>query len=1278
MVAAARVSRAVATAATPVVQRAPAPPKPTTTTPPRRAPVDPRFSTVLQARSLQVSSPSDPAEKEAESTAKKVVSMPAPTATVVAGSGGGVQRRPIVDEEKKVGSKLDPQRIGRAASTLRVARATELTPRIARKIGDHGGQGTNVAAEINGAKGGGAPLPASVRSFMEPRFGADFGKVRIHTGARAAKLGRELSAQAFTVQEQIFFGKDRFRPETREGKELIAHELTHTIQQGSAVQRSADVSVTERSTPHVQRLGMSDVLDFFADKANMIPGYRMFTIVLGVNPINMSAVDRSAANILRAIVEFLPGGGLITQALDAYGVFDKVGNWIETQLASLGLSGATIKQAVTDFIGSLGVSDLFSPGDVWDRAKRIFTTPIDRIISFVKSLAVTVLKFIKDAILRPLAELAAQTPGWDLLCAVLGRNPITGDAVPRTAETLIGGFMKLIGQEEIWENIKKGNAIARAFAWFQSALSGLLGFVQQIPGLFLAAVQSLEIADIVLLPRAFVKVGRAFGGFFVQFMSWAGSTIWDLLEIIFSVVAPGVMGYVRKAAAAFKKIIKDPIGFVGNLVKAGKQGFSQFAGNFVGHLKKSLIGWLMGALRGAGIYIPQALTLVEIGKCVLSIAGISWPQIRAKIVKALGSNGETIMKVLETGFDIVVALVKGGPAAAWDVIKDKLSNLRDLVLQAIIDFVKDRVITAAVTKLVSMLSPAGAFIQAIIATYNTIMFFVERLRQIAQVVASFIDSISAIANGVIAAAANRVEQTLGGLLTLVISFLARLAGLGKVSDFVVAKIKAFQERVDKALDKAVTWIVERGKAVFAKLKGKKDGELAPIAKQMAEKGWASASKASKSQLQREAAIKGLLKEAESGAPAGAKAKVDLKTSGTTWQVTATVSKDGKQGTATAGSGWIAEDLQGKPAFAGQNLASFHQKLITDAVAQLSAGSGEKPLRESYDEKVALAKQIEQRGQGQIAERMKGIKFTIELEPFAKVEGDRAIETTLTIAPNKERLKANVPAAAAAGLEPLRKALEASKILGKQQPSVDRILRVCEKIAKKNGATVAVQNRNAAAPTSPVAFMVVFTVGADKLELPVERTSSGPECASCEGPAGTTTPHNYVAEKDLRAAITLALTSVVGALTAKVADDNGVVKDLSDHTLIVEILGRASVGGQAVSQGTFQKQCARCEGQVAGVPGHGTFSLVQRVRNAQAAGAAAKPEDVGRQFGGTAATPTEAAELTKMKIKRMANDIGSVISRFAARKPLYAVAKTLNGSVAAVTSCIEAEAWRRAK
>lgn len=758
--------------------------------------------TVQRQSTMRVSSPRDPAEREAETTARKIMRMATPEVAVATGVGDAPLRR-----------KLESPYIARFSDSIRLMRQHTAPP-----AGPHRGEGAptvnaNLAAEIAQSQGAGSPLPAGVRRLMEPRFGADFSKVRIHTGDRAAQLSRQVSAQAFTVGNQIFFGKNQFRPDTPEGQELIAHELTHTLQQGAvqqgpAVQRREDVTVTEQASPHVQRLGVSDALDYFADAANAIPGYRMFTVVLGINPINMSRVDRSPANVLRAIVEFLPGGNLITRALDNYGVFDRAGGWIAQQLGTLGLSGSTIRDSINRFLDSLGWRDIFNLRGVWERARRIFTEPIDRILGFVRSLFGAILRFIRDAILRPVAELASRTRGWNLLCAVLGVNPITGEAVPRSAESLIGGFMKLIGQEEIWENIKRGNAIARAWSWFQSGLGGLLAFVRQIPQRFVQAVMTLEIEDLVLLPRAFARVAGVFGDFIGHFLSWAGNTAWELLEIIFSVVAPSLMVYLRRAAGAFRTILQNPVGFVGHLVRAAVQGFRQFASRFLTHMRASLIGWLTGALSGANIYIPQALTLRELIRFVLSVLGLTWQNLRQKFVRVIG---EPAMRALETGFELVTALVTQGPAAAWEKLQEGLSNLREMVLEQIMSFVHDRVVTAAVTRLLSMLSPAGAFIQAIIATYNTVMFFVERLRQIAQVAVSFIDSLAAIAAGNIAAAANRVEQTMGGLLTLVISFLARIAGLGRVTDAVTNVVNRVRQPIDRALDRVVEWIIAQAR-----------------------------------------------------------------------------------------------------------------------------------------------------------------------------------------------------------------------------------------------------------------------------------------------------------------------------------------------------------------------------------------------------------------------------------------------------------------------------------
>jgi hypothetical protein len=89
--------------------------------------------------------------------------------------------------------------------------------------------------------GGGSPLPPSVRSKMEPRLGADFGGVRVHTGGESAEAAKSFGARAFTVGDDVHFNAGEFAPGTKEGDKLLAHELTHVVQgQKSGVQRKAE------------------------------------------------------------------------------------------------------------------------------------------------------------------------------------------------------------------------------------------------------------------------------------------------------------------------------------------------------------------------------------------------------------------------------------------------------------------------------------------------------------------------------------------------------------------------------------------------------------------------------------------------------------------------------------------------------------------------------------------------------------------------------------------------------------------------------------------------------------------------------------------------------------------------------------------------------------------------------------------------------------------------------------------------------------------------------
>lgn len=92
----------------------------------------------------------------------------------------------------------------------------------------------DVESRIDASRGRGAALPPEAREHMESRFGFDFSRVRVHTDAASHALNRDLDALAFTVGADIYFGPGQFQPATRTGQRLLAHELTHVVQQGPA------------------------------------------------------------------------------------------------------------------------------------------------------------------------------------------------------------------------------------------------------------------------------------------------------------------------------------------------------------------------------------------------------------------------------------------------------------------------------------------------------------------------------------------------------------------------------------------------------------------------------------------------------------------------------------------------------------------------------------------------------------------------------------------------------------------------------------------------------------------------------------------------------------------------------------------------------------------------------------------------------------------------------------------------------------------------------------
>jgi len=188
-------------------------------------PVHPLRAPVVQAK-LFIGEAGDPLEREADEVAAAVLDSDEDCSSISCAPANwrALQRVPI--------SPYDDEDIQVEPANEAEEEEAEMlqTKAFGASTSGHG----DMSAGLNALRGGGSALPGSLRSLLEPRFGYDFGKVRVHDNGEAAHLAASLNARAFTSGRDIVFGGAQFSPETIEGRRLLAHELTHVVQQGQA------------------------------------------------------------------------------------------------------------------------------------------------------------------------------------------------------------------------------------------------------------------------------------------------------------------------------------------------------------------------------------------------------------------------------------------------------------------------------------------------------------------------------------------------------------------------------------------------------------------------------------------------------------------------------------------------------------------------------------------------------------------------------------------------------------------------------------------------------------------------------------------------------------------------------------------------------------------------------------------------------------------------------------------------------------------------------------
>ncbi|BAZ31240.1 hypothetical protein NIES4074_37120 [Cylindrospermum sp. NIES-4074] len=222
---------------------------------------------------LTIGAPGDKYEQEADSMAERVMSMDAPT----------VQQQPIGHQGKQPEESIQRQPIATSITPL-VQRFTGVIQRLTEEklqakaaIQTKGEGGASPATpdletRLASNKSGGTPLDKETRSFMEPRFGADFSSVKVHTDSSSVQMNKELGAQAFTHGHDVYFGAGKYNPGADDGKRLLAHELTHVVQQTGAVQPKKQQPKENKNVERIQAKNLLGKIPEIPLNKEQLPG----------------------------------------------------------------------------------------------------------------------------------------------------------------------------------------------------------------------------------------------------------------------------------------------------------------------------------------------------------------------------------------------------------------------------------------------------------------------------------------------------------------------------------------------------------------------------------------------------------------------------------------------------------------------------------------------------------------------------------------------------------------------------------------------------------------------------------------------------------------------------------------------------------------------------------------------------------------------------------------------------------------------------------------------
>lgn len=465
---------------------------------------------------LKISHPSDPMEKEADAMADQVMSEPEVPSIQTKASGTlqtkctACEKEEIQEKEEEADVELQAkweqeyaQPKFAAKHALQRSEEEELsasegnTPSNEVQLKEVTGKDPpdlGIPKQISNSRGRAPPMDADTCRFMQDRFGADFSDVRIHTDKSANDMAGKLCARAFATGKDLYFAKDQYQPHTKQGRWLLAHELTHTIQQGA-----------------VNQQGFAQAKQLQRQTANPSTSSRQH---LHLSQDDQAQCDRGPPGAFNSSFSETKHPATISDAISRSN---------DTTVIQRGFFSDAY-----DWVASGVESAVNYASDLYDSAAEYLSN-------------------LKDELLEELSEFAHRLPGYSLVTVILAEDPITGKSVDRSGINFINAGLDVIpGGTDLKAELEKEGALTEAATWLDEQIATLDFSLSDIEDGFDRFWDSLSVTDVADPEGVFARAASIFEPYITKISTFAINVGSKLLEILKKYIIGQLQSWVKE------------------------------------------------------------------------------------------------------------------------------------------------------------------------------------------------------------------------------------------------------------------------------------------------------------------------------------------------------------------------------------------------------------------------------------------------------------------------------------------------------------------------------------------------------------------------------------------------------------------------------------------------------------------------------------------------------------------------------------------------------------